>query len=330
MPSLLWDVNRLRAAIDAAEVGLWSWNVDTDEVTLDHRGYDLWGHPRGDHITFEDLSLNIHPADVDGVRNAFMATRQTLGTFEIDFRLRLEDEIRWVSARGQGDDKGMDFRVMFGVFLDVTRRKQAEEANELLSEEMSHRVKNLLVIASGLAVLSSKSAETPADLVKDLSNRLIGLGRAHDLVRPTVASETKTALIGDLFTVLLSPYDDGTSGARRVRVSLPRLGIGERAISALAMVVHELATNSLKYGALAGSDGSIDISAVTHGDEKDLVILWAERGGPQVESPPARSGFGSKLIAQCVSNDLGGAISFDWSLEGLIVTLRINEACLLR
>jgi PAS domain-containing protein len=114
MPSLLWDVNRLRAAIDAAEVGLWSWNVDTDEVTLDHRGYDLWGHPRGDHITFEDLSLNIHPADVDGVRNAFMATRQTLGTFEIDFRLRLEDEIRWVSARGQGDDKGMDFRVMFG------------------------------------------------------------------------------------------------------------------------------------------------------------------------------------------------------------------------
>jgi two-component sensor histidine kinase len=311
--------------VNAAEVGLWSWHVDTDEITLDDRAYDLWGLSRGGPITFEDLSANIHPADANRVKNAFAATRRTLGTFEIDFRLRLDNEIRWISARGQGDDKHIAFRTMFGVFLDVSKRKQAEEANELLADEMSHRVKNLLVIASGLAVLSSKSAKTTDDLVKDLSNRLIGLGRAHDLVRPTVGSETRTALLGDLFTVLLSPYDDGTAETPRLRVSLPRLGVGENAMSALAMVVHELATNSLKYGALSGAEGTLDVSAVTHGNEEDLVILWVERGGPRVDSPPARSGFGSKMITRCISDDLGGSISFDWSEEGLIVTLRINE-----
>lgn len=328
-PSAVWNLDRMRAAMNAAEVGLWSWNVDTDEITLDDRAYGLWGHPDGERITFEDLSTNIHPSDSDRVKNAFSATRRTLGTFEIDFRLRLDNEIRWISARGQGDDKGMASRTMFGVFLDVSKRKQAEEANELLADEMSHRVKNLLVIASGLAVLSSKSAATTEDLVKDLSNRLIGLGRAHDLVRPTSGSETRTALLGDLFAVLLSPYDESPSEAPRLRVSLPRLGVGENAMSSLAMVVHELATNSLKYGALSGAEGTLDVTAVTNGDKEDLIILWAERGGPIVVAPPERSGFGSKMVARCMSSDLGGSISFDWSREGLIVTLRINEACLL-
>jgi two-component sensor histidine kinase len=318
----------MRAAMNAAEIGLWSWNVDTDEITLDDRAYDLWGHTEGNPITFEDLSANIHPADADRVKNAFSATRLTLGTFEIDFRLRLDNEIRWISARGQGDDKGIALRIMFGIFLDVSKRKQAEEASELLADEMSHRVKNLLAIASGLAVLSSKSAANTEDLVKDLSYRLIGLGRAHDLVRPTAGSETRTALLGDLFTVLLSPYDDNSLETPRLRVSLPRLGVGENAMSSLAMVVHELATNSLKYGALSGSEGTLDVSATTNGDEEDLIILWAEQGGPQIVAPPARSGFGSKMVARCVSNDLGGSISFDWSHDGLIATLRISQACL--
>lgn len=331
MPTaILWDVDHLRAAVDAAEVGLWSWNVDTDEVALDQRAFSLWGIPQSGHATFNALSANIHPADQDKVRMAFAATRRTLGTFEIDFRIRLSNEIRWISARGQGDDKGIALQLMFGVFLDVTQRKQAEEANELLAGEMSHRVANLLQIASALTHIAASSSATVEDMARDLGNRLMALGRAHNLARPANGSSARTVLLGDLFSVLLGPYDLETNGARRVRISLPRLGVGEKAITPLALVAHELATNSVKYGALSEENGTLDVSAITHSNEDKVSILWVERGGPPVLAPTARSGFGSRMVNRAMSSDLGGSIAFDWPKEGLIVTLKIDEDCLSR
>ena len=141
----IWNEKHLRAATRAAGVALWSWNVETDAITLDERAYDLWGVSKHKHkVTFEILSKNIHPADLERVRSAFAATRAVVGSYEIDFRIMSGNDIRWISARGQGDDADIADRVMFGIFLDVTQRKQAEEANELLAGEMSHRVMNLL------------------------------------------------------------------------------------------------------------------------------------------------------------------------------------------
>src|SRR6478609_1089129 len=100
----IWDEKHLRAATYAAGVTLWSWNVETDAITLDEGAYDLWGVSKDqEKVTFEILS---------------------------------ENDIRWISARGQGDDADIADGVMFGIFLDVTQRKQAEEANELLAGEM--------------------------------------------------------------------------------------------------------------------------------------------------------------------------------------------------
>jgi PAS domain-containing protein len=130
----------------AAGVALWSWNVDNDKLTMDERAYELWALPLAPFVTFEDLSAHIHPADRDRVRAAFAATRAISGPYEIDFRILMGDQIRWISARGQGDDADIEEGVMFGVFLDVTGRKQAEEGHELLAGEMSHRVKNLLAV----------------------------------------------------------------------------------------------------------------------------------------------------------------------------------------
>src|SRR5213078_965922 len=135
-------------------------------------------------ITFEILSQNIHPADLERVRSAFAATRAVVGPYEIDFRILSGSNIRWISARGHGDDADIADRVMFGIFLDVTQRKQAEEANELLAGEMSHRVMNLLQIATALTQITSRSAETKEDMAHELTSRLIALGRAQDLVRP--------------------------------------------------------------------------------------------------------------------------------------------------
>jgi hypothetical protein len=181
---LKWGPRQLRLAIDAAGVALWSWNVDTDKIMMDDHAFDLWGVPQSPEVTFEDLSGHIHPADRDRVRAAFAATRAISGPYEIDFRIMIGRDVRWISARGQGDDADIEGRVMFGVFLDVTGRKQAEEGNELLAGEMSHRVKNLLTIATALTAITSRSAISAPEMAKDLTHRLAALGRAHLALPP--------------------------------------------------------------------------------------------------------------------------------------------------
>ncbi len=320
----IWTEKRLRFAIEGAGVALWAWNVDTDKLLLDQRSYDMWGVPNTTNVTFEDLSAHIHPADRDRVRAAFAASRAIIGQYEIDFRILVGDEVRWISARGQGDDDGMVDRTMFGIFLDVTGRKQAEESNELLAGEMSHRVKNLLAIASGLTTITSRSSASAEDMARQLTNRLTALGRAHDLVRPLPGHARTDALLGDLLSVLLAPYDDLGAFSGRIRVSVPRMGVGEASATTLAMIIHELATNSLKYGALSSETGTLDVSSAGHEDD-DVIVVWTERGGPAVATPTGPGGFGSKLINRAMSVQLNGTISCDWAKDGVVVTLTMNR-----
>ena len=211
---------------------------------------------------------------------------------------------------------------MFGIFIDVTGRKQAEEGHELLAGEMSHRVKNLLAIAAGLTAITSRSATSAKDMARELTHRLTALGRAHDLVRPLPGHEGKAALLGDLITVLLAPYDDMGAFAGRVRVSVPRMGVGEKSATTLALILHELATNSLKYGALSADSGTLDVSCQSN--ETEAVLVWTERGGPPVAAPTGQGGFGSTLVNRAVSAQFGGTISCDWCKDGVVVTLRMN------
>lgn len=322
---LLWEPKNLVRAIESAGVTLWSWNVDTDALAMDDPSYDLWGIPRGLDVKFEDLSAHIHPADRDRVRAAFTATRAIMGAYEIDFRIMIGEELKWISARGQGADAGMVHRIMFGIFIDVTGRKQAEEGRELLAGEMSHRVKNLLAIASGLTAITSRSAKTVEDMAHELTLRLTALGRAHDLVRPIAGqTEAPSALLGDLLTVLLAPYDDLGAFSGRIRVSVPRMSVGESATTIFALIVHELATNSLKYGALSVDTGMLDVSCSAHNEA--VTIVWTETGAPDVKTPIERVGYGSKLIERSVAGHLRGSINYDWLEGGLVVTLKVDPA----
>ncbi len=321
--ALIWDTERLRIASDAAGVALWSWNVDTDDIALDERAHALWGVPRNGPITFEVLSAQIHPEDVNRVRVAFQATRALKGAYEIDFRILTGEDTRWISARGQGDDIGIADGIMFGVFLDVTERKQAEESREMLAGEMSHRVKNLFAIASALTAIAARSAASTTEMARDLTQRLNALGRAHDLVSHVPGQvENKAALLGDLLAVLLAPYDGITIGDR-VHVSVPEIRVGETAVTTLALIIHELATNSIKYGALAVEAGVIDLTCVADGGF--VVMVWKERGGPPTAAPTAPLGFGSKLLSQSVTGQFQGAVAFDWPPEGIVVTMRMNK-----
>ncbi len=321
----VWHAGHLRIATDAAGVALWSWNVDTDEIALDERAHRLWGIPVVNGlVTFEALSARIHPEDLDRVRAAFTSTREIFGAYEIDFRILRDGAVRWVSARGRGDDQGIVGRIMFGVFLDVSDRKIAEEGREMLANEMSHRVKNLFAIAAALTYIAARSAETPAAMAEDVVQRLVALGGAHELVRPSLSHQRAAADLGQLLGILLAAYDDKGTIGDRIHVSVPDVMVGEGSITTVALIVHELATNSLKYGALSAAAGTLTVGGTTHDGE--LTIVWTERGGPPVVVARGQDGFGSKLVKRSIVDHLGGSITFDWPPDGVIVTLRVSQA----
>jgi two-component sensor histidine kinase len=323
----VWDAKHLRIATDAARIALWSWNVDTDEIALDERSHRLWGLPARDgFVTFETLSARIHPEDLDRVRAAFASTREILGGYELDFRILHNGGIRWVAARGRGDDEGIVGRIMFGVFIDVTERKMAEEGRELLAGEMSHRVKNLFAIAAALTQIASRSAATTEEMARDITQRLNALGQAHELIRPSLSDQKKALNLSELLAALLAAYDDRGVIGDRIRVDVPEVLVGEASITTVALVIHELATNSIKYGSLSSTNGTVDISCSVEG--RDAIIVWTEKGGPPLTVPRGQAGFGSKLVHASLSSQLGGCITFQWLAEGAIVTLRVNKALL--
>src|SRR3954451_24458824 len=130
----------------------------------------------------------------------------------------------------------------------------------MLAGEMSHRVKNLFAIAAALTMIASRSATTTEGMARDVTQRLVALGRAHDLVRPSLLEQKKAAPLRDLLAVLLAAYDDKGTIGDRIRVAVPEVLVGQESITTLALVVHELATNSIKYGALSQAGGTLEVS----------------------------------------------------------------------
>jgi two-component sensor histidine kinase len=206
-----------------------------------------------------------------------------------------------------------------GIALHVQRTeirlRQALEAQETLTHEMSHRVKNLFALTDGMIRQSVKSSQTKEDLAKALSGRLGALASAHSLVLREARAVADSTDVGALIAAVVEPHDiSPTSEVKRISIRGPSLICNERNARSIALVFNELATNAVKYGALGDSQGSVDVSWTT--DEHSVLFRWAERDGPAVE-PPTRKGFGSKLVELTVVRQLMGKLDYDWSRDGL-------------
>lgn len=323
MDGKVWDRGRLRIATEAGGVALWSWHVDSNRITMDELAFTIWGLPPKEYVTFEDLSACVIPADLDLVQEAFNATRDMRGAYEIDFRILHGDELRWVSARGRGDDQGMIDRIMYGVFLDVTMRKRAEEDRDMVTSEMHHRVKNLFSLSSALASIASRGSDSKEEMLDDLTRRLRGLAAAHDLIYPGRHTVQQPVNLAELLTVLLKAYATDTSASQNVRISAPEIIVGERAITSLAMIIYELATNSAKFGALSADAGKLELTC--RDSDAEIELVWKESGGPVPAASDQQAGFGS-LLTDRVIKQVKGTIVRDWTGHGLIVTLRMSKA----
>jgi PAS domain S-box-containing protein len=214
---------------------------------------------------------------------------------------------------------------------DITERRRAEEQRQLLLREMNHRVKNLFSLASGVVTLSARSAETPDGLATAVRERLTALARAHDLTLPDLSkgalkAQSATSL-RSLVATIVSPFEETAPSASRVAVNGPDVAVGGSAITGMALLLHEFATNAAKYGAFSVPSGHVKIDWSV---EKDMLLFkWEEEDGPPLEPPGEEAGgFGTLLARRIVGGQLHGRISHIWKRSGLIINLSLPLAVL--
>jgi PAS domain S-box-containing protein len=207
---------------------------------------------------------------------------------------------------------------------DITERKRAEERQNLLLREMSHRIKNLFTIAGNLIALSARTAPTPDALAQSVQERLAALGRAHELTLSRPSGETppgiQPASLHDVIKAILLPFV-GSGGEERASIVGQDMAIGGPNVTAYALLLHEFATNAAKYGALSVPDGRIEIACARH---RGLFTLdWKESGGPSIAQSEDASGFGTLLVRATVEHQLGGDIVQQSRPEGLHIRLKV-------
>jgi two-component sensor histidine kinase len=213
--------------------------------------------------------------------------------------------------------------------LDGERKLQAAlEEQEVLTQEMSHRVKNLFAITDGMIRGTARNAVDKDDMARTLSGRLHALANAHTLVSRKLHEVGRAPRAGDislLIKAVVAPHDHTALGLpSRFSIEGPHVACGDHAINGVALVFHEMTTNAIKYGALSNEQGRVDVRWTIDGDVLDL--RWLERDGPAVAGAPASKGFGSALVRNTIAGQFGGAVDYDWAPGGLTVAMRLPLA----
>jgi PAS domain S-box-containing protein len=206
---------------------------------------------------------------------------------------------------------------------DITAQKRAAAQQTLLLKEMRHRVKNLFALATGLVALSARGAKDVGELTRDLTARLMALAAAHQLTLPDVDNEGTAGTATTLFSLLeaiVAPHELADE-RKRIFVKGTDLTIGGGALTSVALLLHELATNAAKYGALSTPDGRLDVTVSIQDD--DALIQWVECGGPTLDRAPDREGFGTAL-EQASLRGTGGTLVRLWKDAGLTIEIRFR------
>lgn len=197
---------------------------------------------------------------------------------------------------------------------DIGERIRLIDEQKLLVREMHHRIKNLLSIVQGLVSVGRRRADTVDAFADDLGSRISALGAAQQLVLDRREDDQPRTTLGEVLEAVLAPYsDDG-----RVRLPACAAPVGQRALTSLALLLHELATNAVKYGALRDVEGAL-IVQVSEADGK-LAVDWRERGGIRTDG---EQGFGTELLRAALRG-LGGTIELEWRDGERVITIGLS------
>jgi PAS domain S-box-containing protein len=255
-----------------------------------------------------------HPDDLVGNLALFETAAGVGGSFEIEKRyVRPDGTVVWVhnSVTTIRDDDDAPLSTIC-VTIDVSDRRRAEDHQRLLINELNHRVKNMLAIVQGIAHQSFKGRQVPEAARRAFEGRLGALSAAHNIL---TGSNWEAASIHQIVEDSLAPH---RTLPDRFVVEGPDLSLPPKTAVSLALAVHELATNAGKYGALSEAAGRVEIR--WRAEEGRLRLVWREHGGPPV-SPPARRGFGTRMIERALAAELAGKVVIDFRGDGVVCTI---------
>jgi PAS domain S-box-containing protein len=295
-------------------MGSWDWDWVNGDWMWDEGQYRIFGvDPKTFVVTSASVQALIHLDDVDDLRKAMAQFPKGGRSYEAEFRIiRPDGEIRWCvgTAAATIDNDGRVVRVS-GVTVDITERKRAEERQNLLAREVDHRAKNALALAQSIVRLTR--GDNVKSYIQAVEGRISALARVHTILS---LSSWQGAEVRKLVDEELAPY----SASDQIAFSGASIQLQPATAQTLALALHELVTNSAKYGALSMLSGRLSIKWENRADT--LQMLWEERGGPPVEKPSSR-GFGTRSVIASIETQLGGQAEFDWRPEGLICRLSV-------
>jgi two-component sensor histidine kinase/PAS domain-containing protein len=245
--------------------------------------------------------------------------QELLAVFEGRPRVEGEAPLRTLKGRSlrvafsmSADPRDSELRSVLVSLTDITECRQAEEKAKLLAREVNHRANNLLTVMS--AMMRQTRAETVPEFISSMQGRINALARVQ--TRLARDQKDRTSLL-KLIDEELAPFAKDVSA--RFSIVGPDVPLGPEAAQALAITIHELATNAVKYGSLSVPVGRVAIEWASSGDE--LTLSWSESCGPPTHKP-SREGFGTRAIS-LLSMKLGGTVSTEWRRHGLVCTLAI-------
>lgn len=220
------------------------------------------------------------------------------------------------------DEHGTVVQYFVSLF-DLTEHQRDQLRSRMLIDELNHRVKNTLAIVQSIVGHALRDATGPEQLREAIESRLFALSRSHDML---TREDWRGVGLLDLVHAALEPFGAADNLTRRFTISGANIHLSPKAALVLNVALHELATNALKHGALSSDAGSILIEwwigRRAPGNNR-LLLTWKEKDGPSV-LPPARKGFGSQMIEQCIAYELDGTASLRYSADGLLCTIEID------
>lgn len=311
---------RLLSIIDSVPGIAWSADSHANFDYFSGRWREVTGedHPK----VAADWKRFVHPDDFEATLASFSNALSEVAAFECEFRLLQADgSWRWVLSRAVPMGDELRKARWFGTMIDVDEAHRLSESRDLLSKELSHRIKNIFAVVAGLISIRSRGREEVTEFAKEVTAAIMALGVAHDYVRP-VEGRSSDKLQG-LLKDLLAPY--ARHGDERIAIGGDDIAIGAQAATPLALIFHELATNSAKYGAFASVDGHVDITIDASCEDKDAIcVAWRESvPGYSPPADPAHEGFGSRLLRMAVEGQLSGSFTRTYSDDGLDIELTI-------
>ncbi|WP_281253397.1 sensor histidine kinase [Sphingomonas guangdongensis] len=312
--SLRQSAESLRLAIEGAGMATWEADLRTARGRWSPNRFDLLGYPRTDDHSgsVDDWLARVHPDDEGIARDAVARCFGQGEPYNIDYRIRRPDGIRWLQSHGSRIDyrDGRPSRFV-GVSFDITERKTAEARQQLLIDELNHRVKNMLAIVQGIAHQTLKPDVDPLAARAAFEGRLAALAAAHNLLTDQHWSPVPMRRV---IEETIAPH----GRPQAFRLAGPDLLVAPKTAVSIALAIHELATNAVKYGALSVAQGSVAVDWSTNAGEGEqrLRMEWRERGGPSVAAP-ARRGFGTRMIERGLAAELNGTVSVTFAAEGV-------------